>query len=177
MLDRGDQSSLPLSTSIGDGFINFIRSHNHESSDLDGVIDFVSSRLFLSSFGSNSLVDLLISQLISDYRNRASTTNRLLAALLHPPISPALTRCASLLPALPGSFFDEVPNDFRIPLAKIFSRAISQQVASLANSYLERQHLAESQSQLELLPSIVSLSDVLNENVADFLENAPKPVQ
>jgi hypothetical protein len=102
----------------------------------------------------------LLSQLITDCPNRASN---------HP-----LSRAAPISSAhFPIRFFffsDAAPNDFRTSFAKIVSKAISDKVSSLANAYLARENADETIPQLELLTSIVSFSDVLNENVADVLE-------
>jgi hypothetical protein len=48
------------------------------------------------------------------------------------------------------SFFEDVPNGLRTPLARIFSKAVSQNVASLAKAYLERENPEELQPPLEL---------------------------
>jgi len=103
---RQESSSCSLSSqSIDSGFLNFIYEHSDGTPDLDGALDFVSSRAFLSSFSSQAAADFIVSQLISEYPNRVAATNRVLTSLLRSPASPALIRCANQLKDIPKTFF------------------------------------------------------------------------
>jgi hypothetical protein len=99
----------PLSPSLADYFLHFVKTHDAPSPELDLAIDFVSSSVFQFAFGSNSILDLLRSDLLPNYPARNSVTNRILSSILRAPFSPTAIRISTLPPRL----FAELPPDLR----------------------------------------------------------------
>lgn len=149
------------SQSIGQGFIKFIYNHEKQSPELDNALDFVTSKIFLSTFGSSQLIKL-INTLISKYPAYSYSLERLIKSLINTSI---YYRIADLINELP----DELAKKLEIEKnASIFqSFTISEDNISNINS----EDSIPTFSSLEFKSPIVSLSDVFNEKVKDIMDN------
>ena len=75
-LRSGEQINFSSDT-IGDGFINLVKSGNSESTGMSKAIDFVSSPLFCDAFGSTRIVDCIL-DLLTIYPEKSELTHKLL---------------------------------------------------------------------------------------------------
>lgn len=149
------------SQSIGQGFIKYIQNHEKESPDLENAIDFVTSNVFISSFGSSQLINL-INFLISKYPSYSYSLERLIKCLLK---SPLYFRISDIIEKLPEELIKKLEIDKNDHILHTFS------VSELSLNNFTGENTISTLTNFDFKSPIVSLSDVFNEKAKDLMEN------
>ncbi|OHT01833.1 hypothetical protein TRFO_07403 [Tritrichomonas foetus] len=152
------------SQSVGDGFINYIKTHDKPTPALESAIDFVTSTIFLSSFGSGQVIDL-VNNLITDYQRHMYSLERIITSLMTSPLFP---RISDLITKLPDELAQKIGTVSlnSEPIPGIFP------LDNFDDFKGEFESTTEMFDKLAFTLPIVSLSDVFNEKAKDIIDNA-----
>ena len=161
-LRSGEQINFSSDT-IGDGFINLVKSGNSESTGMSKAIDFVSSPLFCDAFGSTRIVDCIL-DLLTIYPEKSELTHKLLKVVND---LPAMERVSELATSLPDNFFESLPGEIRESIAESFSFSSDPKIADMAQRFCKQ----KPSETIQIKSSIVSISDIFNEHVEEIVAN------
>ena len=142
--------------SVGDGFIDFIRAQDKESPALENALDFVTSSMFLSSFGSSQVIDL-VNALISEYPKRSFSLERLIRSLISSPLFPRIS-----------DLINKLPDDLSAKLGAECCKKIN--AFTLTEDGITNQN-PENFPQMNFKSPLISISEVYNEKMVDNNQN------